>query len=72
MFSEASSDQSCVRERADYNEVYLSGQDDPSTSYDEQVPSSNSPSTEEDEDMDMDGSMGDLNDEGIVSAEPPS
>jgi len=54
------------------SEVYLLGQDDSSTSYDEWVPSSNSPSAEGDEDVDMDGSKGDLNDEDIVSAEPTS
>ena len=72
MSSEASSDQSCVRKGAGCDEVYLLGQDDPSTSYEEQVPSSNLPSTEEDEDMDVDGLVGDSNDEGIVNAEPPS
>ena len=56
MSSEASSEQSCVREGAGYNEVYPSGQDDPGASYFERVPSANSPSEEEDEDLDVDES----------------
>ena len=39
-----------------YDEVYLSDKDDPDTSYDESIPSANSPSTKEDEDSDVDGS----------------
>ena len=66
-----SSNQSCVHDGAGYDEVYLSGQDDPSTSYDEQVPSSNSSSVEKDEDVDVDGLEGDSN-KDLVSAEPPS
>ena len=66
-----SSDQSCVHDGAGYDEVYLSGQDDPGTSYDEQVPSSNSSSVEKDEDVDVDGLEGDSN-KDLVSAEPPS
>lgn len=66
-----SSDQSYVREGAGYDEVYLLGQDNPGTSYDKRVPSSNSPSTEEDEDLDMDGTEGDSNDEVISNAGPP-
>ena len=66
-----SSDQSCVHDGAGYDEVYLSGQDDPGTSYDEQVPSSNSSSMEKDEDVDVDGLEGDSN-KDLVSAEPPS
>ena len=54
MFSEASSEQLCVREATSYDKVFPSGQDDPSTSYDERVLSANSPSTKEDEDLDMD------------------
>ena len=56
MFSEASSEQSCVHKWANYDEVYPSGQDNPGTSYDEGVPSANSPSTKEDEDSNVDGS----------------
>ena len=67
MSNEASSDQSCVRDRASYNEVYSSGQDNPDTSYDERVPSSNSSSAERDEDVDVDGLEGDSN-EDLVSA----
>ena len=62
MSSEVSSDRSCVRDGAGYDEVYLSGQDNPGTSYDEWVPSSNSSSAEGDEDVDVDGSEGDSND----------
>ena len=72
MTGELSSDQSCVRDEAGYDELYPSGQDDLGTSYDEQVPSSNSSSAEGDEDVDVDGSKGNSNDEDIVSVEPPS
>ena len=62
----------CVCEEAGYNEVYLSGQDDPDTSYDERVPSTNSPSAKEDEDLDVDKFEADSNDEeDIGSVEPP-
>ena len=66
-----SSNQSCVHDGAGYDEVYLSGQDDPGTSYDEQVPSSNSSSVEKDEDVDVDGLDGDSN-KDLVNAEPSS
>ena len=56
MSSEASSEQSCVREGVGYNEVYLSGQDDLGTSYLERVLFANSSSEEEEEDSDVDGS----------------
>ena len=70
--SSASSEQSCVREGASYDEVYPLGQDDPGTSFDERVPSANSPSTEEDDDLDVDGSESDSNeDENIGNDEPP-
>ena len=60
MSSEALSEQLCVREGAGYDEVYLSGQDDPVTFYSERVPSVNSPSQEEEEeDSDVDGSESD-------------
>ena len=55
MSSEASSEQSCARKGAGYNEVYLSGQDDLGTFYDERVLSANSLFVEEDEDSDVDG-----------------
>ena len=75
MSSEASSEQSCLRKGAGYDKVYPSGQDDPSTSYDERVPSANSPFVEEDEDLDVDGSEGDSggdsNGEDVDNAEPP-
>ena len=56
MSSEASSEQSCDYKGAGYNEVYLSGQEDPGTFYDERVPSANSPSAKEDEDSNVHGS----------------
>ena len=50
--------------------MYLSGQDNPNTFYDERVSSANSPSTEEDDDSDVDGlesgSRGDSNNEENV------
>ena len=55
MPSEALSEQSCIREGAGYDEVYLSGQDDPNASYPERDPCANSPSEEENEDSDEDG-----------------
>ena len=69
MFS-VSNEQLCVREGASYNEVFLSGQDDPNTSYDERDPSANSPSTE-DEDLDVDRPKGDSNNDDIDIGEPP-
>ena len=45
MSSEASSEQLCVRKGVGYDKVFPSGQDDPSTSYDERDSSANSPST---------------------------
>lgn len=53
-----------------YNDVYPLGLDDPNTSYDERVLSSNSSFVEGDGDVNVDGSEGDLN-EDLVSAEPP-
>jgi len=67
--SSASSEQSCVRKRAGYDEAYPLGQDDPGTSSEERVPSANSPSTEDD-DLDGDGSESDSN-EDIGNDEPP-
>ena len=68
-----SSEQSCVREGASYDKVYLLGQDDLGTfSSNERVPSANSPSTREDDDFDVDRSESDSNeDEGIGNDEPP-
>nr|POF20747.1 hypothetical protein CFP56_65275 [Quercus suber] len=75
MSSEVSSEQSCFRERAGYDEVYSSGQNDLGTSYDEKVPSANSPFAKEDEDLDVDGSKGDSgkdsNNEDVDNVEPP-
>ena len=70
MSSEALSEQSCVHEGASYDEVFLLGQDDPDTSYDERVPSTNSPSMKEDEDLDVDGLEDDSNDDDLDSAKP--
>ena len=67
--SSASSEQSCVRERAGYDEAYPLGQDDPGTCSEEKVPSANSPSTKDD-DLDGDGSESDSN-EDIGNDEPP-
>ena len=61
--SSALSEQSCVREGVGYDEVYLLGQDNPSTSSKERIPSANSPSTKEDDDLDGDGSESDSNEE---------
>ena len=47
-----------------------SSQDDLGTSHDEQVPSTNSPSSK-DEDLDVDWLEGDSKDEDIGSAKPP-
>ena len=70
--SSASSEQSCVQEGANYDEVYSLGQDDPNTSSDERVPSANSPSTKKDDDLDVDRSESDSNeDEDIGNDEPP-
>ena len=68
--SSASSEQSCIREGAGYNEVFLSSQNDPNISYDERDPSANSPSTE-DEHLDVDRPKGDSNDNDIDIGEPP-
>ena len=56
--------------------MYPSGQDNPGTSYDEGVPSANSPSTKEDEDSNVDGSDsgsdGDSsNEENVGNAKSP-
>ena len=44
----------------------------PDTSFDEKVPSSNSPSLKWDGDMDVDGSKDDSSDQIMASAEPPT
>ena len=67
--SSASSEQSCVRKGAGYNEVYLLGQDDSGTSFEEKVSSANSPSMEDD-DLEGDRSKSDSN-EDIGNDEPP-
>ena len=76
MSNEVSSEQLCVREGVGYDEVYLLGQDDPDTSYDERVPPANSPSVEEDEDLDVDRSDSGIgrdsnNEENVGNAESP-
>ena len=65
--SSVSSEQSCVREGAGYDEVFLSGQDDLDTSSDERNSSATLPSTR-DKDLDMVRSEGDST-KGIVGAE---
>ena len=70
--SNASSEQSCVCEGVGYDEVYSLGQDDLGTSFDERVPSANSPSSEEDDDLYVDGSESDSKeDEDIGNDESP-
>ena len=51
--------------------MFPSGQDNPSTSYDEMVLSANSPSTEEDGDLDVDGLERDSNVDDLDIGEPP-
>ena len=68
--SSALSEHLCVREGAGYDEVFLSGQDDPGTSSDERNLLATSPSTR-DEDLDMDGLESDSND-GQGGAKPPT
>ena len=67
--SSASSNQSCVYDRASYDEVFPSGQNDPGTVSDERNPSATLPSTR-DEDLDTDRSKDDSTD-GLVGVEPP-
>lgn len=71
MSTEASTEQSCIREGAGYDEMFSSSQDDPITSYDERDSSANSSSMEEDEDLDVDGSEGDSNDDDLDGGKPP-
>nr|POE60277.1 hypothetical protein CFP56_55329 [Quercus suber] len=67
--SNVSSNQSCVREGAGYDEVFSSGQNDLGTSSEERNPSATSPSLR-DEDLDIDRSKGDsIN--GLDDIEPP-
>ena len=68
--SSALSEHLCVREGAGYDEVFLSGQDDPGTSSDKRNPLATSPSIR-DEDLDMDGLESDSND-GQGGAKPPT
>ena len=68
--SSVSSEQSCVREGAGYNEVFLLGFNDPGTSSNERKPSTTSPSTR-DEDTDVEGPNGDSNGEDVDNGEPP-
>ena len=70
MSSEASSEQSCVREGAGYDEVFRSGQGDPGTSNNERVLSANSPSVEKDENLHVDGLKSTSNDY-LDGTEPP-
>ena len=68
--SSASSEQSCVRKEAGYDEVFPLSQDDLSTLSDERNPSATLPSSR-DEDLDTDGLASDSND-GHVGAKPPT
>ena len=68
--SSASSEQLCVREGAGYDEVFLSGWNDPGNSSDKRNPSATLPSTR-DEDLDTDRSEGDSTDR-LNGAEPPT
>lgn len=72
MSSKALSEQSCVCEGAGHDEVFLSGQEDPGTSYDERDPSTNS-FAEEDKDMDdLEGGLGgDSNSSEVMYVNPP-
>ena len=67
--SSASSEQSCVREGAGYDEVFLSGQDDLDTSSEERNSSATLPSTR-DKDLDTDRSASDYTD-GLDGVEAP-
>ena len=68
--SSVSSEQSCVREGASYDKVFLLGRNDPGTLSDERNPSTTLPSIR-DEDLDTDKSQGDYID-GLDGAEPPT
>ena len=67
--SSVSSEQLCVREGAGYDEVFLSGQNDPDTSSDERNPSTTSPSLK-DEDLDTNRLASDSTND-LDGAEPP-
>ena len=64
--SSASSNQSCVRDGAGYDEMYLLGHKDPDTSSEERSPSA---SSLKDEELEMKRSEGDSSD-GLIGAEP--
>ena len=63
--SSASSNQSCVHEGADYDEVYLLGQNDPGTSSEDKDSSATSPSQDEEIDKSEDSHS-----DGLVDADP--
>ena len=65
--SSVSSNQLLVRDKAGYDEVFLSGKKDPNTSSEERSLSATSP-TSRDEGLEMDRPEGD---EGVDDAEPP-
>nr|POF06138.1 hypothetical protein CFP56_61924 [Quercus suber] len=67
--SSASSNQSCVRKGAGYDEVFPSSQNDPGTSSEKRNPLTTSSSTR-DEDLDTDRSEGDTTN-GLDDAKPP-
>ena len=72
MSSEVSSEQSCVCEGVGYDEVFLLGQENLGTSYDERDPSTNS-FGKEDKDVDdsKGGSGGDSNSSKVMYVDPP-
>ena len=65
--SSASSNQSFVRDGADYDEVYPSGHKDPNSPSEERSPSA---SFSRDEDSEMERSKADYSD-GLMDADPP-
>ena len=67
--SSASSNQSCIRNGAGYDEVFLSGQKDPDTSSEERNPSATSPSRDEGLEMDRLEGEGDFSD-GLDGVKP--
>ena len=63
----ASSNQSYVHDRADYDEMYSSGHKDPNVSSEERSPSA---SSSRDDDLEIERSKGGSND-GLIGDEPP-
>ena len=65
--SSASSNQSCVRDEAGYDEMYPLGHKDPDISSEDRSPSA---SSSRDDDLEMEGSEGGSSD-GLIGDEPP-